>query len=242
MADKQYEWLKRNHTFSKPVGLTKMRAAAALRLIVKRGPFGGTRNGVMIWHNKSRLVSLRKLARKADEGRIGDVYRVRRGDGATVFTTRAVRAAPRVDPRRLDMVKYARWMISHEGAMHYSQARPIPRYSYGHLPMSLDCSGSTITLARWAGLPDPSGSGFNGSGNTDTILAHARSINRSELQVGDMVLWAYGSNGQHIAVVIETGDDPLLESHGMEAGPLAIRLSAEDRYHSSATLHYLSIT
>src|SRR5581483_6933654 len=166
----------------------------------------------------------------------GHAYRVRNGRGSIVFSCRVVAPAPAVDSRRSEMVRWCRWAIDHEGQIHYSQARPIPQYPPGTLPMTLDCSGSTITFARWAGAPDPSGYGFSGVGSTDSILRHAQNsgleIQRRDLELGDLVLWAIGSDGKHVAVVIDTGDDPLMCSHGQEAGPIAIRLSAEDRYHA----------
>jgi hypothetical protein len=235
----EFVYLKRDGTWSNHVSRAKDVAVAAGRLVIGRGPFSMTRDGHTIFQGKTRRRSLRQLGRYLDDSKIGEVFRIRNGQGSIIFSTRAVAAKPAVDPRRLDMVRWARWGIGHQGSIHYSQARPIPQYNKGHLPMTLDCSGSTVTYARWSNIPSPTGS-YSG-GSTDTILAHCKKIERRELQVGDLCLWAYGSDGKHVAVVIETGPDPLLASHGMEAGPLAIRLSAEDRYHSSETLHYLSI-
>ncbi len=241
MAEIAYTYLKKDGSESKPVGLTALRLVAAARLVVGGGPFSGTFNGKDWFTGKSRLTALNKLPRACTGAEIGDVMRIRNGKGNIILVVRAVLLKPQVDPRRATMVKWARWMISHEGSIHYSQARPIPQYAPGHLPETLDCSGSTITLCRWAGIPDPSGGSY-ADGSTDTLLANARKIERRELQIGDMCLWAIGADGKHVAVVIELGDDPLLESHGQEAGPMAIRLSAEDRYHASETVHYLSIT
>jgi hypothetical protein len=237
--------LKRDGSWSEPVGITHVRIAAATRIAVGKGPFSCTKNGEIAFANKSRLTALNRLVKELDGGKVGNVYRVRNGKGVIIFSVREVAVKPAIDPIRVAMVKWCRWGIPNQGAIHYSQARPISQYNPGRLPMTLDCSGSTITFARWAGAPDPSGNGFNGSGSTDTLLAHAKAtgkeIERRELKFGDMALWAIGTDGKHVAVVIETGDDPLLASHGQEAGPIAIRLSAEDRYHSSETVHYLSL-
>jgi hypothetical protein len=236
----EYEYLKRNGSWSNPLSLSKDVAAAAAKLVLGHGPFSLTKNGKPVFDRKPRQVALTRLGRQLGDGRIGDVYRIRNGDGNIIFSTREVKPVPEVDPRRLELVKWAKWGVQHQGSIHYTQARPIPQYSKGHLPMYLDCSGSTITYCRWANIPDPSGGSY-ADGSTDNLLAYSKKIERRDLQLGDMTLWAYGSDGKHVAIVIELGADPLLASHGSEAGPLAIRLSAEDRYHASETLNYLSV-
>ena len=52
------------------------------------------------------------------------------------------------------------------------------------------------------------------------------------MKVGDVVIWTPPATGQHAAIVVETGPDPLLVSHGSETGPTLIRFSKEHRYQS----------
>jgi NlpC/P60 family len=154
------------------------------------------------------------------------------------LTIKAVEAPP---TNREQMIAQARWMIDHEPSIHYNQARPIPQYDSRHLPMSLDCSGAYISLCRWAGIDSPTASYTSGS--TDTLLAKMRPIAKNAALPGDVVLYHLGADGKHVAMFLEPGSasDPLLFSHGIEAGPLAVRLAKENSYHSSETASFLRL-
>lgn len=179
------------------------------------------------------------LRRTLGEMKAKDDLRIRDGKGKVVLRLRAAYA---LDPRRADMVRWARWGTKHAAEIHYSQARPYTMYRTGRLPMSLDCSSSSITYAHWAGAPDPSGNHFNGFGNTDSILSHLKARRRiADAERGDLILWHNGPDGKHVAVVLQPGRDPLLASHGSENGPLLIRYSAEYRYHSGETATALDL-
>ena len=52
--------------------------------------------------------------------------------------------------------------------------------------------------------------------------------NRGAAQPGDLVVWTPPSRGQHVAVVVAGGVDPMLVSHGDDTGPKRLRFSAED--------------
>jgi hypothetical protein len=185
-----------------------------------------------------RAEMLNVIAKACDAMSNGDDTRVRDRDGKLVLSFTAV---PALDPRRAAMVKFAQWGVAHKDAIHYSQARPID-FHFENLPWDADCSGSTIAYAKAAGADDPSGNHFNGSGSTDSILAHAKKlVSIEDAQPGDMVLWHNGLDGKHVAVVIKPGKDPLLASHGFEGGPISIRFSDEDRYHASETATALSL-
>lgn len=119
---------------------------------------------------------------------------------------------------------WCRFFAAHESTIHYSQDRPTPLYHPGDTTMTLDCSGACETIARWSGLPDPSGLGW-GNGNTDSMLRVLRKIEKRNLKVADYALWHNGPNGLHVATVVEAGRDPLIMSHGTEAGPILVRLS-----------------
>ncbi len=69
--------------------------------------------------------------------------------------------------------RMAKWCVLNRSRIHYSEVRPIPvDLSFGELPFTTDCSGFVTMLARWAGLPDPNGLGYSGSGYTGTLLTH----------------------------------------------------------------------
>jgi cell wall-associated NlpC family hydrolase len=61
------------------------------------------------------------------------------------------------------------------------------------------------------------------------LLEHMQAIAADAAQPGDLVVWGLPP-GHHVALVLEPGPDPLLCSHGQEAGPVAIRFSVESEY------------
>jgi hypothetical protein len=123
---------------------------------------------------------------------------------------------------RPKIVAAARWGIANEPRIHYGELRPVP---FGRrLPLTTDCSGFVTLCYYLAGAPDPNGLGYSGQGWTGTLLDHLPRV--AEPRPGDIVVFgAYP--GKHCAIALEAGPDPLLASHGMERGPVAIRLSAE---------------
>lgn len=142
-------------------------------------------------------------------------------------------------PRAL-VVRWGLFVARHEPTIHYSQARPTPQYKPGTSTMTLDCSGLAETLARWSGLPDPSGLGW-GNGNTDSMLRVLKPIKRRDVQPGDYTLWHNGTDGLHVAIVIDVRKDGDIQivSHGQEAGPALYLLSS---YRHEGTLTFLSAT
>jgi hypothetical protein len=112
-----------------------------------------------------------------------------------------------------------------------------PRY-----PLVLDCSSAVTMLCKWAGLDDPNGLGYrSGSGYTGTLAAHLpHYFDAWRAHVGALVLLGPGT-GEHVCMVLEPAhSNPLLFSHGMERGPIAIRLHDEAQYHNPPTT-FLSI-
>jgi cell wall-associated NlpC family hydrolase len=127
---------------------------------------------------------------------------------------------------RQKIVAAARWGIAHEPRIHYGEIRPVPLGRT--LPLTTDCSGFVTLCYFLAGAPDPNGLDYSGEGWTGTLLRHLEEVEQEPARRGDLVVWgAYP--GRHVAIVLEPGDDPLLCSHGQERGPLAIRLSDEQR-------------
>jgi cell wall-associated NlpC family hydrolase len=139
---------------------------------------------------------------------------------------------------RKKIVAEGKWGVSHKGKIHYKQRRPIDGIKHAHkLPLYTDCSGFVTLCYKWAGAPDPNGNGYNGAGNTGTLEAHMRHIPRARLQPGDLCLW----QGQHVSLVVQTGADPLLISHGQESGPYPIRLSAQKKGFRGTPLIWLTL-
>ncbi len=98
--------------------------------------------------------------------------------------------------------------------------------------LMFDCSGAVTCLYKWAGLQDPNGLDYSHEGYTGTMLAHLTRHywNPFYAMPGALVIFGPGT-GEHVAMVIEHGHDPLLFSHGYEQGTGPIRLSEERKYH-----------
>lgn len=124
--------------------------------------------------------------------------------------------------------------ILHEPAWHYLQVRAYQLRWVPGMVCRTDCSGGASLMHKQGGGQDPSGYGFNGYGNSETIYQHLRSrrITAREALPGDLVYWP-----GHVCVVYQHGADPVLWSHGQEAGPILIYASVEDRYHSGSPVY-----
>lgn len=133
------------------------------------------------------------------------------------------------------------YLLAHEPQIHYLQRRPMQLTLSTETRMrarldgggaiSADCSEAVTALCKWAGLLDPSGYHFNGSGNSHTMWLHlAHYFEPARARVGAIV--AFGPEGRdHVAMVYQRGTDPLLWSHGAERGPRVIRYSIERAVH-----------
>ena len=124
-------------------------------------------------------------------------------------------------------------LLRHEPQVHYAQVRPMRNVHLTHpvYPMTMDCSESVTMLCKWAGLQDPNGLKYNGSGYTGTLLDHLpHYYNPAHANVGALVVFGPGT-GHHVAMVIEPdARNPLLWSHGQERGPIQVRLHDEAQY------------
>lgn len=137
---------------------------------------------------------------------------------------------------RTTITNWARWGAAHEPEIGYSQGTDrddFLHYPRGHLPMNTDCSGD-VTQENWAaGAPDPSGLDYRYVGFTGTLLEFAEKHGRvftdvSRARPGDPIVIGPGV-GWHAVMCIEAGTDPLVVSHGSEAGPKIQRLSVDPR-------------
>lgn len=130
--------------------------------------------------------------------------------------------------KRTRLVQWAHWGVAHEPAIHYSEdvkvrAGWLTAKPRNHLPLSTDCSGFVTLCYAMAGLPDPNGLGYAELGYTGTLLSHAASAGQVHTEVakarpGDLIVYGPGT-GAHVVIVVKTGANPLVVSHGSEAGP-----------------------
>jgi cell wall-associated NlpC family hydrolase len=134
---------------------------------------------------------------------------------------------------REKIVEYALWGCHNEPQIHYKQSRPIDGLDHPKkLPLNTDCSGFATDCYKWAGGPDPNGRAFSGAGWTGDMMSHGKSVAKSALKPGDLVLYGGAPAHQHVCIVVETGADPMLVSHGQEKGPFEVSLSKESEAHA----------
>lgn len=153
------------------------------------------------------------------------------------------------DLQRTHMAGLMQWLVSEEPLIDYAQVRPMHKLSEQALAdlfargahIAIDCSEAVTQICRLAGLADPNGAGYNGSGYTGTMLGHlAHYSDPVRAHVGALVVFGPGT-GEHVCMVYQTGNDPLLFSHGQNRGPIFIRLSQERQYHQ-APVTFLDIS
>jgi hypothetical protein len=150
------------------------------------------------------------------------------------------------------MVAEQEWALRNESQIHYppgddrtpgETAKALQRWQEHELPITLDCSEYAACIAAAAGAPDPTGTSFGlrGSVYTGTMLSHSREIAKHELKPGDYVVLGE-STGEHACVVVSVDDpeNPMLTSHGKEAGPLEITLTDVQAAHHQAPVRFLS--
>jgi hypothetical protein len=137
-------------------------------------------------------------------------------------------------------------LVAHAAAIHYRQVRPmrthaitsramLERALLSHAGVTMDCSESVTLLCRLAGLKDPNGFGYDGTGYTGTLLKHLpHYTNPRKAKIGALVVFGPGS-GDHVCMVRRPGPNPVLFSHGSERGPLWISLEQEKKWQADPT-------
>lgn len=138
--------------------------------------------------------------------------------------------------KRQLIVAAARWGVQHAASIHYSEAAIRTQaltQRFGKLPLTTDCSGFATYCYKAAGLPDPNGLGYRYLGYTGTLLAHAQKAGKiltdvSKALPGDLIVYGPGT-GEHVAIIVEAGRDPLTVSHGQESEPAYVRVSQDGR-------------
>ncbi len=164
----------------------------------------------------------------------------RKGSAAWKRYKKAVAAQPNpvltVSSQRAALVKWAKWGVTNNAAIHYTEDTRRDDYLHGakaHLPIWTDCSG-WVTYCYWAaGLPDPSGLDFAYLGYTGTLLANAAkqgsiTTNLAAARPGDPIVIGPGT-GWHVTICVASGADPIVVSHGSEPGPLSEHQSYDRR-------------
>jgi hypothetical protein len=146
---------------------------------------------------------------------------------------------------RQAMVSNCQWGVAHHDQVYYAELRPMPIGDPPYtLPFTTDCSGFATMMAKWSGAADPNGFGFNGYGNTNTMLEHSQHISRAESQPGDYVVFGLDPNSVHVVVLVQSaagGDGALCVSHGQPGDPIEVALSVEIAAHSGEALTFLQL-
>jgi hypothetical protein len=137
----------------------------------------------------------------------------------------------------------------------YLQRRPMSTHNLASLAslqhalthgIQLDCSEAVTLVCHVAGLHDPSGFRYDGSGNTQTMYDHLpHYTDPARARIGALVFLGHPGrlSTQHVCMVREPGRDPELFSHGGNGQFAAhfIRFSVERRYHVGAPV-FLNIS
>jgi hypothetical protein len=103
--------------------------------------------------------------------------------------------------------------------MHYSETRPMLLVRLPAVPPVSDCSWFATQCFWDAQRPDPNGYGYDGAGNTETMLAHGTQVTPSAARAGDLVfygVWGSTANPAHVAVFVGQGE---VVSMGQEGDP-----------------------
>jgi hypothetical protein len=131
---------------------------------------------------------------------------------------------------RQNIVDWAKWGVEHHGQANYTEGptRMEGVHKPGVLPFDADCSAFFTYCYSWGGAADPNGQGYNGTGYTGTLLAHGTEIPLEQVQPGDAIVYGPGT-GDHVAMVVEAGPDPLTVSHGQQGDPNYCRVSQDGR-------------
>jgi hypothetical protein len=126
------------------------------------------------------------------------------------------------------IVSYNLWAYNNRVPIHYGLIRPMQYMSQLYrLPVTEDCStlatkGYAFAHERYPQVPDPCGFGFNGSGNTSSMMNHGTRISIGEVQPGDLCLY-----NDHVTTFVTRGVLPngapgRVVSNGSEVGPLLL--------------------
>lgn len=128
---------------------------------------------------------------------------------------------------RNQIVKWAQWGIQNRQGFTYEEIRPMPSLAneQGRTPWTGDCSSWVTQCYKWAGAPDPTGNGYNGWGNTLSLLDHGKLIAETDLKPGDVIVFGPRWDASHQHTVISLGGD-LVSSMGHPGDPEQATIAA----------------
>jgi peptidoglycan hydrolase-like protein with peptidoglycan-binding domain len=131
---------------------------------------------------------------------------------------------------RNDIVNWAKWGVANHAGFTYSEGgnRMEGVHKPGVTPCVCDCSAFVTYCYSWAGAPDPNGQGYDGQGYTGTLLSHGTEIPLAQVVPGDVIVYGPGT-GDHTAIIVEAGPDPLTVSMGEQGDPSYVRVSQDGR-------------
>lgn len=126
---------------------------------------------------------------------------------------------------RQSVVDWCYWSVAHQPWFRYLEARPFELYEpTGSRYIWDDCAATSILMLWLAGAPEPFPGAYAGIGNTESFgeLEHVTTP-----LPADFVVYGLGLplRDQHMAVVVEAGDDPLTMSHGWFREPALVPVS-----------------
>lgn len=160
---------------------------------------------------------------------------------ATAQPTAAEKAAATEAAVRANAVSVMHMMIGQNPKIHYPahDVRTMTIHGIATLAqleaaiaagtLTIDCSQSVTLIAHVSGAKDPNGGNWSSDGYTGTLLTGCEHITRAQAKPGDLRVFG-GGTGHHVCMVMQTGSDPLLFSHGQENDPIAISESVEAKY------------
>ena len=122
-------------------------------------------------------------------------------------------------------------LVARKAKVHYGQVRPmvsraihtlaaLKRWLLRRGGLTLDCSESVTLICHIAGLRDPNGLNYDGSGYTGTLLGYLEHYS-DPARAKTGALWVVGGGtGEHVCMVRHPDPtNPVLFSHGTEADP-----------------------
>lgn len=152
--------------------------------------------------------------------------------GASLMAKKAIQVVAAA--QRAAYVSAWRWLIAHASQCHYAEVRPIPENlpPYTSNEIVTDCSGMVEIAAAWEHLPDPSQLGFDGAGNTGTLLHACKWIPSTQAQPADLIVYRDSAEdlyGHHVVAILKVlpGRDFEVGSNGREGDPRSTTHSAE---------------
>ena len=131
---------------------------------------------------------------------------------------------------REKIVNAAEAAISSKYHYHYLQRRPMSNSLYSkRAQQGIDCSEFVTLCYKAAGVVDPNGFGYNGSGNTQTLMANGKKTGSPS--PGDLIFYR---SPEHVGVYI--GDGQVIEMGG-DPGPRKLNVNYRDDALGYWTFH-----